>query len=98
MGKTLSKIRGHLITRPVQRFNIEHRTEKLLARDKPIQAPKFQTDIDLLEKVRRENPEILEETRNRDPLLEDRLKQVCPHKWNLHLFTFSNSYDLNRIQ
>ena len=76
MGKTLSKLRGHMITRSVQRFNIEHRTEKLLARDKPIQAPKFQSDIDLLEKVRRENPEILQETRSRDPLLEDRLKQV----------------------
>ena len=47
-----------------------------MARDKPIQAPKFQSDIDLLEKVRRENPEILQETRSRDPLLEDRLKQV----------------------
>ena len=80
MGKTLSKLRGHMITRSVQRFNIEQRTEKLLARDKPIQAPKFQSDIDLLEKVRRENPEILQETRSRDPLLEDRLKQVRLHE------------------
>ena len=76
MGKTLSKLRGQMITRPIQRFNIESRTEKILSQEKPTPAPKYQTDIDLLQKIRHENPEILEETRNRNSLLDQRLKQV----------------------
>ena len=76
MGKTMSKLRGQMITRPIQRFNIESRTEKILSQEKPTPAPKYQTDIDLLEKIRHENPEIFEETRNRNSLLDQRLKQV----------------------
>ena len=89
MCKNLSKLRGQLITRPMQRFNIESRTEKLLNRDKPIPAPKYQTDIELLDKVRRANPEILEETRKRDPELENRLKQVHLHSSDIR---FQNIY------
>ena len=72
----MSKLRGQLITRPMQRYNIESRTEKVLSQEKPTPAPKYQTDLDLLEKIRTENPEILEETRTRNFLLDKRLKEV----------------------
>jgi len=46
MGGALSKARGHFITRPVQRFNIEARTEKVLDKEKPMPAPKYKADIE----------------------------------------------------
>jgi len=46
MGKSISKLRGHVLTRPMQRFNIESRTESLLDTDKPMPAPKYQADIE----------------------------------------------------
>jgi len=76
MGQTVSKLRGQMITRPLQRFNLEYRTEKLLNREKPIPAPKFDADVEALEKVRKENPDIRQEVQKRDAELEERLKQV----------------------
>ena len=78
MGQTVSKLRGHLITRPLQRFNIDSRTEKLLNREKPIPAPKFRSDVEALEKLRAQHPEVLEEVQKRDAVLEERLKRVRP--------------------
>ena len=51
-GQAFSKLRGSLITRPMQRFNIEARTEKLLKKEKPIVAPKHLSDQELVEKIR----------------------------------------------
>ena len=36
MGSALTKMRGSLVTRPMQRYNIESRTEKLMEKDKAI--------------------------------------------------------------
>lgn len=69
-------MRGALVTRPMQRFNIDSRTEKLLARDKPIQAPKFQSDRELLEEIRRDRPEIVEAAIKKDDKLLQRLNSV----------------------
>ena len=46
MGKSISKLRGHMFTRPAQRFNIESRTDSVLDTDKPMPAPKYQADIE----------------------------------------------------
>ena len=59
-GQTFSKLRGSLVTRPMQRFNIEARTEKLLKKEKPTLAPKHQSDQELLDKIREQRPEIAE--------------------------------------
>jgi len=76
MGQTFTKLRGSLITRPLQRYNIESRTEKLLAENEPVRAPKFQSDKELLEALRRERPEIAEAAVKQDPVLLSRLEKV----------------------
>ena len=75
-GQTFSKLRGSLITRPMQRFNIEARTEKLLKKEKPIAAPKHLSDQELVEKIREERPEIAEAALKKDDILLERLKDV----------------------
>ena len=40
MGQYVSKIKGHYVTRNLQRYNIESRTDKILAKEKPKPAPK----------------------------------------------------------
>ena len=76
MGATVSKIRGSLITRPMQRFNIDARTDKLLAKEKPLAAPKFESDQHILEEIRKERPEIAEAATKKDSQLLGRLKDV----------------------
>ena len=36
MGSAVTKMRGALVTRPMQRYNIESRTEKLMEKDEAI--------------------------------------------------------------
>lgn len=77
MGKTLSKARGHLITRPMQRFNIETRTEKLLEKDKPMPAPKFHADIEARQQNLAQNWQKMEkDIRAKDEPLTKRLEDV----------------------
>ena len=98
MGSTLSKIRGSLVTRPMQRYNIESRTEKLLEKDQvkdsifvhiealyrytlyrqvvPRAAPKFKSDRELLEEIRRTQPEIAEAATKKDQQLHKNLQDV----------------------
>ena len=58
MGQTISKARGSLITRTVQRFNIEARTDKYLEKDKPTSAPRFKSDTELIESIRQDRPDL----------------------------------------
>ena len=78
MGQLASKVRGAVLTRPLQRFNIESRTERLLERDAqvPRAAPKFPSDEALLKKIRESNPEIAEAASKKDQLLHKRLEKV----------------------
>lgn len=76
MGQQLSRIRGALITRPAQRFNIEARTEKLLNQEKTKPAPKYEADKQLLEQIQKERPEITEAATKKDDDLLKRLEQV----------------------
>ena len=75
-GQTLSKLRGSLITRPIQRFNIESRTEKLLKEEKPIRAPHYPSTEELVENIRRERPDIIEESSKKDTDLLKKLQNV----------------------
>ncbi len=78
MGGVLGKMRGHLVTRPMQRYNIESRAEKVLERDAavPRPAPKFQSDRELLQEIRRMNPAVAEAAAKKDADLHSRLKEV----------------------
>lgn len=76
MGQTISRARGALITRPMQRFNIDNRTDKLLNQEKPKPAPKYESDQQLLESIRRENPELLEATTKKDLDLLNKLEKI----------------------
>jgi len=65
----------------MQRYNVDHRAEKMITKFEdpaaaPHRAPMFKSDADLLEEVRRENPELLAETVKKDDTLHDRLKTV----------------------
>jgi len=65
----------------MQRFNVEHRAEKMISKfedpkSAPFRAPMYKTDAQLLEDVRRDNPELLEEIVTKDEKLLDRLKTV----------------------
>lgn len=46
MGKVLSVAAGK-----VQRFNVENRAQKVISRDKPTPAPKFEANIKDLERI-----------------------------------------------
>ena len=75
-GQALSKLRGTLVTRPIQRFNIESRTEKLLKEEKPTRAPHFPSTEELVENIRRDRPDIIEEASKKDTDLLKKLQNV----------------------
>ena len=75
-GQAFSKLRGALITRPIQRFNIEARTDRLLKQEKQKIAPRYESDQELLEEIRQERPEIAEAATKKDAKLLGRLKDV----------------------
>jgi hypothetical protein len=49
------KLIGALITRPIQRFNVENRAERVLDSDRLRPAPKFEADAKLLERLKQGN-------------------------------------------
>jgi len=79
MGAQLSKVRGAFITRPRQRFNIEARAEKLLAKEEPKRAPRFDPDKEMLENIRQGNPEEIDVATKKDTDLLRKLEQVYCH-------------------
>ena len=76
MGGMVSKVRGHFVTRPLQRYNAETRAEKVISQEKPSVAPKYRSDEELLSQMRQTHPEVLAAAHKRNPELLDRLKQV----------------------
>ena len=76
MGQTISKVRATYITRNVQRFNIESRTEKVLNKEKPIAAPKYKTDEELLQSIRHDYPELADASTKKDTQLLQKLEKV----------------------
>lgn len=81
MGNQVSRVYGFLVRRPMQRYNVDHRAEKMITKFEdptaaPHRAPMFKSDAELLAEVRRDNPELLEDTAKKDDTLHDRLKAV----------------------
>jgi len=81
MGQAASRVYGSLIKRPAQRYNIEHRASKVISKiedpnSPAMRAPMFQTDKDILENVRRSNPELGSEMKRKDEALHSNLKDV----------------------
>lgn len=81
MGQQVSRVYGFLVKRPLQRFNVDHRAEKMVTKFEdpnaaPYRAPMFMSDAQLLEEIRKENPEVLSATTRKDDELHQRLKSV----------------------
>jgi len=77
MGQYVSKIKGHYVTRNLQRFNIESRTDKILAKEKPKPAPKYASDERLRQELLKDiQEEMNKEIHNKSSPHDSRLKQV----------------------
>lgn len=77
MGQFASKLKGHVVTRTAQRFNIESRTDKILKQEKPSVAPRYPADQKAREDLLRDMPGQTEEAVHRKNIdLHDRLKEV----------------------
>ncbi|XP_055630995.1 protein NDUFAF4 homolog [Toxorhynchites rutilus septentrionalis] len=71
MGKLLS-----VAARQINRFNVENRAQKVISQDKPKPAPMYSSNLKDLQRVLDEHPELLNEQRKKNELLERNLKQV----------------------
>jgi len=81
MGNQASSVWGSLVRRPLQRYNVDHRAEKVMQKIKdpaaaPMRAPMYKSDADLLEHVRKTYPEIAKNSERQEPELYERLKAV----------------------
>ena len=77
MGNAVSRVYGSIVKRPLQRYNVENRAEKLITKFEdptaaPQRAPMYKADVDLMKEVRRTEEGI---HKVEDQLL-GRLKQV----------------------
>jgi len=81
MGNKASRVYGTFIKRPLQRYNVDHRAEKVIKKiEDPsaaaMRAPMYQSDAELLEEIRRQNPTMAEQAVRKDEDLHHRLKSV----------------------
>ena len=77
MGNAVSRVYGAVVKRPLQRYNVEHRAEKLITKFEdptaaPQRAPMYKSDADMMEEIRKTEDGI---HKVEDQLL-DRLKAV----------------------
>jgi len=81
MGQPLSRVYGFIVKRPLQRYNVEHRAAKEISRiEDPagpaLRAPMYESDKDLLEKIRQSNPSLADANLRKDGDLYNRLQDV----------------------
>lgn len=81
MGNKVSRVYGSMVKRPLQRYNVDHRAEKVVRKiEDPnaaaMRAPMYQSDADLLEEIRKQNPGMAEHAVRKDTGLHHRLKSV----------------------
>jgi len=81
MGNSASRVYGFLVRRPLQRYNVDSRAEKVVKKiEDPsapaMRAPMYQSDAELLEELRKTNPEMAESAVKKDSELYARLKDV----------------------
>ncbi|XP_055906918.1 protein NDUFAF4 homolog [Eupeodes corollae] len=88
MGKVVSKM-----GRAINRFNVENRAHRVLERDKPTAAPKFDSNIQDLKRALELDPMLVEKLNKKDSHLDDRLKNVYVTSEDRYI-----DYDLKRPQ
>eukprot|EP00088_Acartia_fossae_P009529 TRINITY_DN14632_c0_g1_i4.p1 TRINITY_DN14632_c0_g1~~TRINITY_DN14632_c0_g1_i4.p1 ORF type:complete len:250 (+),score=54.99 TRINITY_DN14632_c0_g1_i4:106-855(+) len=81
MGQKVSRVYGFFVKRPIQRYNVEERAHKVISKiEDPsgpaMRAPMFQSDKEILERVRQENPNFGQEMSSKDSALHTRLRDV----------------------
>jgi len=81
MGNSASRVYGFLVRRPLQRYNVDSRAEKVVRKiEDPsapaMRAPMYQSDAELLEELRKTNPGMAESAVKKDSDLYARLKDV----------------------
>ena len=81
MGNSASRVWGAVVRRPLQRYNVDHRAEKVVNKIQDpkaaaMRAPMYQSDAELLEEIRKTNPGMAEDAVRKDGPLHDRLKAV----------------------
>ncbi|EFX72177.1 hypothetical protein DAPPUDRAFT_227633 [Daphnia pulex] len=76
MGNITAKFTKRAM-RPFKNFAVEARTERVLAKEKPISAPWHPTTQKRIDEIMKNNPHLMEEqSKNKDETLNSRLKEV----------------------
>lgn len=81
MGQQVSRVYGSLVKRPIQRYNVEHRAQKVISKiENPnapaMRAPMYQTDRQILDQIRQSNPDLGKDIKRRDDVLHTHLRDV----------------------
>ncbi|XP_012260470.2 protein NDUFAF4 homolog [Athalia rosae] len=71
MGKVMS-----MMSRKVQRFNVENRAHKAISREKPTAAPRHKISTRQLDTIEQADADFLEKHNIKDAVLDNRLKDV----------------------
>lgn len=70
---------GALVTkalRPIKSFNIENRAHRVISKEKPVAAPKYESNIKDLHRTLESDPHLDEKLDKKDPGLDDRLRNI----------------------
>ncbi|CAK1591176.1 unnamed protein product [Parnassius mnemosyne] len=70
---------GALLTkalRPIKSFNIENRAHRVISKEKPVPAPKYEANIEDLKRTLEAVPNLDDKLDKKDPALDERLKDV----------------------
>lgn len=81
MGQKVSRVWGTVVTRPLQRYNVEHRAEKVIKKTEdpqgvPVRAPFYNADAQFLENLRASQPKVAEAAHRKDLDHHSRLRDV----------------------
>jgi len=81
MGQQVSRVYGSLVKRPIQRYNVEHRAQKVISKienpkEPAMRAPMYQTDRQILDQIRKSNPELGTEMKSKNDVLHTHLRDV----------------------
>ncbi|XP_036324805.1 protein NDUFAF4 homolog isoform X2 [Rhagoletis pomonella] len=71
MGKVMS-----MLARKANRFNVENRAHRVLERDKPVPAPKYESNLHDMQRALELDPQLVEKLNKKDQALDERLKNV----------------------
>ncbi|KAL3277398.1 hypothetical protein HHI36_012747 [Cryptolaemus montrouzieri] len=71
MGKILSRMK-----RPFRNYNVENRAHKIISKDKPVPAPKYETDRIEIDRLMNERQDDFLQTLQKDEHLDKNLKNV----------------------